>query len=36
VPIVIGDFVIVILVRLASFYVDQPKPGEQAPAASTV
>ena len=24
------DFVIVILVRLASFYGDQPKPGEQA------
>jgi len=29
-------FRIVILVRLASFYVDQPKPGDQAPAASTV
>ena len=36
VPIVIGDFVIVILVRVASFYVDQPKPGEPEPAASTV
>jgi hypothetical protein len=36
VPIVIGDFLVVILVRLASFYVDQPKPGEPAPAASTV
>ena len=36
VPIVIVDFVIVILVRLASFYADQPKSGEQAPAASTV
>jgi hypothetical protein len=36
VPIVIGDFVIVILVRLASFYVDQPKRGEPEPAASTV
>jgi hypothetical protein len=31
VPLVIGDFVIVILVRLASFYVDRSKPGKQIP-----
>jgi hypothetical protein len=36
VPLVVGDFVIVILVRVASFYVDRPKPGKQAPAASSV
>jgi hypothetical protein len=36
VPLVIGDFVIVILVRLASFYVDRPKLGKQVPATSTV
>jgi hypothetical protein len=36
VPLVIGDFVIVILVRLASFYVDRPKPGKHAPAVGTV
>jgi hypothetical protein len=36
VPLVIGDFAIVILVRLASFYVDRAKPGKQVPAASAV
>jgi hypothetical protein len=36
VPILMGDFVVVILVRLASFYVDRQKPGKQVPAASTI
>jgi hypothetical protein len=36
VPLLIGDFVLALLVRLASFYVDRPKTGEQMPAASTV
>jgi hypothetical protein len=36
VPLVIGDFVMVILVRLASFYVDRPKPGKPVLAESTV
>jgi hypothetical protein len=32
VPLLIGDFVLAVLVRLASFYVDRPKTGEQMPA----
>jgi len=36
VPILIGDFVLALLVRLASFYVDRPKTRRQIPAASTV
>jgi len=36
VPLVIGDFVIVVLVRLASFYADRPTPGKQVPEASSV
>jgi hypothetical protein len=35
-PLVTGDFVVVILVRLASMYVDRPKPEMQIPAASAV
>jgi hypothetical protein len=35
VPLLISDFVLALLVRLASFFVDRPKPGEQVPAAST-
>jgi hypothetical protein len=35
VPVVIGDFVVVLLVRVASFYVDRTKPGKLVPAAST-
>jgi hypothetical protein len=36
VPLLIGDVVLALLVRLASFYVDRPKPGKPMPAASTV
>jgi hypothetical protein len=36
VPLIIGDFVIAVLVRLASFYVDRPRSGKQMPAASAV
>jgi hypothetical protein len=35
VPLLIGDFVLALLVRLASFYVDRAKTGRQMPAAST-
>jgi hypothetical protein len=35
VPVVIGDFVVVLVVRLASFYVDRAKPGKLVPAASS-
>jgi hypothetical protein len=35
VPILIGDFVLALLVRLASFYVDRPKIGKHIPVAST-
>jgi hypothetical protein len=36
VPLVISDFVIVIIMRVASFYVDRPKIGKHVPAATTV
>jgi hypothetical protein len=35
VPIVIGDFVVALLVRVASFYVDRAKPGNLVPAVTT-
>jgi hypothetical protein len=36
VPLLIGDFVLALLVRLASFYVDRPKPGQQMAAGGAV
>jgi hypothetical protein len=36
IPLVIGDFVIVIFARVASFYVERPKPWKQVPASTTV
>jgi hypothetical protein len=36
IPLVIGDFVVVFLARLASFYVDRPKLRKQVPDLSTV
>jgi hypothetical protein len=36
VPLLIGDFVLALLVRVASFYADRPKTGKQMPAPSTV
>jgi hypothetical protein len=36
VPVMIGDLVVALLVRVASFYVDRPKPGKLMPAASAV
>jgi hypothetical protein len=35
VPVEIIDFILVLLVRVAAFYVDRPGPGEPAPTAST-
>jgi hypothetical protein len=36
IPLVIGDFVIVIFARVESFYVERPKPWKQVPASTTV
>jgi hypothetical protein len=36
VPLLAVDSVLAVLVRVASYYVDRPKPGEQVPVASTV